>query len=345
MNAMHVKSEEHTQMDIFRTFGAGSRLQAMRFLADESEIQNDDRVDLSEDAQSLLEDIQEKIKEAKQGKEEEEQGVMDLKTFMVKQIVETVLGKEVKMVKSSDLDTDSQEFTDAIAEASQEAPQGEPVSEYIHQETHYEKEVLSFNAQGKVLTQDGVEISFDLQLNMSREYYSESTIALREGGRPIDPLVINFSGAAADLTSQKFSFDLDADGSTEEISFVSPGSGFLVFDKNRDNIVQDGSELFGPTTGNGFAELAQYDDDNNGWIDENDDIYDYLSVWTKNHAGQDSLLSLKDADVGAIFLAAAQTSFDYKDLALNTQGHLSQSGVYLTDSGQAKLIQQLDLVA
>jgi len=345
MNATHFKSEEHTQMDMFRTFGAPNRLQAMNFLPDDSENQDEDRVDLSEDAQSFLEDIQEKVKEAKQGKKDEDQGVMDLKTFMVKQIVEAVLGKEVKVVKSSDLESDTQEFSDAIAEASQTAPQGEPVSEYIHHESHYEQEILSFNAQGKVMTQDGQEIAFDLQLDMSREYYSESTIALREGGQPIDPLVINFSGAAADLTAQKFSFDLDADGTTEDISFVAPGSGFLVFDKNQDNIVQDGSELFGPTTGNGFAELAQYDDDQNGWIDENDTIYDYLSVWTKNHAGDDSLLRLKDADVGAIYLAAAQTAFDYKDLAMNTHGRLSQSGVYLTDTGQAKLIQQLDLVA
>jgi hypothetical protein len=341
MNAAHFKSEEHTQMDMFRTFGSGNRLQVMTFLPDETQIQNEDRVSISEDAQSFIEDIQDKIKDAKQCKEDEDQGVMDLKTFMVKQIVEAVLGQEVKVVKASDLDTDSQEFSEAIAEASQ----GEPITETIHHETHYEQETMSFNAQGTVITQDGQQISFDLQLNMAREYYSETTIALREGGRPIDPLVINFSGAAVDLTSQKFSFDLDADGTTEEISFVAPGSGFLVFDKNQDNIVQNGSELFGPTTGNGFSELAQYDDDQNGWIDENDSIYDYLSVWTKNKAGKDNLLSLKEADVGAIYLAASQTSFDYKDMALNTHGRLNQSGVYLTESGQAKLIQQLDLVA
>jgi hypothetical protein len=31
--------------------------------------------------------------------------------------------------------------------------------------------------------------------------------------------------------------------------------------------------LFGPQTGNGFAELAEYDEDKNNWIDENDSIY------------------------------------------------------------------------
>ena len=345
MNATHFKSEEHTQMDMFRSFGPGNRLQAMNFLPNETEGQEEDRVNISDDAQSFLEDIQEKLKDARQCAEEEEQGTMDLKTFMVKQIVEAILGQEVKIVKSSDIDSESQDFSEVMTEASQEAPQGEPVSEYIHHESHYEHESLSYNAQGKVITQDGLEISFDLQLNMSREYYSESTVAIREGGRPIDPLVINFSGNAAELTSQKFSFDLDADGKTDEISFVAPGSGFLVFDKNKDNVVQNGTELFGPTTGNGFTELAQYDNDQNGWIDENDTIYDNLSIWTKNHSGKDSLLSLNEADVGAIYLAAAQTSFDYKDMALNTHGRLNQSGIYLTESGQARLIQQLDLVA
>jgi len=346
MNATHFQSEEHTQMDMFRTFGTDNRLQALTILPEETFSQDEDRVSISDDAQSFIEDIQDKIKDARQCKEEEDQGVMDLKTFMVQQIVEAVLGQEVKVVKSSDLESDTQDFSEAIDAASQELPEGgEPITETIHHETHFEQEAMSFNAQGKVITQDGQEISFDLQLNMSREFYSESTITLREGGRPIDPLVINFSGAAVDLTSQKFSFDLDADGTAEDISFVAPGSGFLVFDKNKDNVVQNGSELFGPTTGNGFSELAQYDDDNNGWIDENDTIYDQLSVWTKNHAGKDNLLSLKEANVGAIYLAAAQTAFDYKDMALNTHGKLNQSGVYLAETGQAKLIQQLDLVA
>jgi len=340
MNAAHFKHEQHTETETLRTFGPNNRLRIISLSSDDKK----DRLNLSNEAEAFLADIHEKVKDAHQCDEDEDQGIMSVKEFMVKQIVESVLGQEVKVIRADDFDPDTQTFSDHLQDPSQTTTL-EPGVEYIHQETHYEKELLSFNAQGTVQTADGLEISFNVQLEMSREIYSESTIALREGGQPIDPLVINFAGNAAELTSQKFTFDLDADGTMDNISFVKPGSGFLVFDKNRDGVVQDGSELFGPTTGNGFDELAQYDQDQNGWIDENDSIYSLLSIWSKAHDGSDRFQSLKDADVGAIYLSAAKTAFDYKDMGMNTHGILNQSGVYLTDSGQAKLIQQLDLVA
>ena len=42
-----------------------------------------------------------------------------------------------------------------------------------------------------------------------------------------DPLVINFGGTAAQLTDQKFAFDIDSDGAEDSISFVGGASGFL----------------------------------------------------------------------------------------------------------------------
>jgi hypothetical protein len=128
---------------------------------------------------------------------------------------------------------------------------------------------------------------FDLQLSMSRAYHEESTTSLRLGdaARKTDPLVLNFAGTAAQLTGQRFAFDLNADGQTEQINFVAPGSGFLVFDRNQDGKVNNGSELFGPTTNNGFQELAALDDDRNGWIDESDAAFDRLQVWTRDGAG------------------------------------------------------------
>jgi len=343
MNATHFQQEKHTEMEMFRSFGRGGRFQMMNLTPEITET-SDDRLDLSSNARRFLEDIQERVKNSHKSKEEEDQECLSVQSYMVKKIVEAVLGQEVKVIKASDLEPDCENNLKHDS-ASQIPIEGQPGTEYIHHETHYEQEYLNFNAQGTIRTQDGQEITFDLQLEMSRQMYSESTVALREGGKPIDPLVINYAGSAANLTSQKFSFDLDADGTNDEISFVAPGSGFLVFDKNQDNIVQNGSELFGPTTGNGFDELAQYDQDDNGWIDEKDAIYDYLSVWSKTHDGKDNLQTLKQADVGAIYLAAAKTAFDYKDMALNSHGHLNQSGVYLTESGEARLIQQLDLVA
>lgn len=83
--------------------------------------------------------------------------------------------------------------------------------------------------------------------------------------------------------------DLDADGMEDQISFVLPGSGFLALDLNGDGRINDGRELFGPETGDGFAELARYDEDGNQWIDENDPVFERLRIWTKDAEGRDVL--------------------------------------------------------
>ena len=141
-------------------------------------------------------------------------------------------------------------------------------------------------------TADGKTIDISVQLNMSRTFYSHESISIRAGDAlaPIDPLVINFDGPAAALTERNFQFDLDCDGEMNQISFVGSGSGFLCLDLNEDGRINDGSELFGPRTGNGFAELAAYDEDGNGWIDEADSIYERLRIWTRDAQARTSCL-------------------------------------------------------
>jgi hypothetical protein len=160
-----------------------------------------------------------------------------------------------------------------------------------------------------------------------------------------DPLVITLNSNPVSVSDQKWSFDIDGDGSRDSISLLSKGSGFLAFDKDGNEKIDDGSELFGTKTGNGFSELAAYDDDGNGWIDEADEIYDKLSVWLKDDSGQDKLISLKAANVGAIYLGSATTDYALKsdvDNAYNAQ--LRRSGLYLTNEGISRSISQLDFV-
>jgi hypothetical protein len=161
----------------------------------------------------------------------------------------------------------------------------------------------------------------------------------------IDPLVINFDGAAARLTDWRFDFDLDADGFKEEIPFVSSGSGILVFDRNGDRQVNDGTELFGPSTGNGFAELAALDEDNNRWIDENDSAYEDLSLWRRDQEGNESLVSLAESDIGALNVGCIDSPFDLKDQHNSLQGRILRAGVYLSNTGTAGSVQQLDVAA
>ncbi|MGP1665283.1 MAG: hypothetical protein ACTS5I_05100, partial [Rhodanobacter sp.] len=87
---------------------------------------------------------------------------------------------------------------------------------YNFEETHREHEATQFTAKGIVHTADGKEIQLSLELNMSREFVSHTRLSVRTGDALKDPLVINFGGNAAQLTQDKFSFDLDADGTLDQ---------------------------------------------------------------------------------------------------------------------------------
>jgi hypothetical protein len=215
---------------------------------------------------------------------------------------------------------------------------------------HFEEESMNFQSSGEVTTEDGRLIRFSLDLSLDRAFVSRTEEEAlvqrwRERVNLTDPLVISLDGRAPTLTDATFEFDLDSDGKTEKISFVSPGSGFLAFDKNGDHTINNGSELFGPGTGNGFQELSAFDEDHNNWIDENDAVFSQLSVWTRDEKGQDRLISLKDAGIGAIFLQSAATGFDLTRSDNELQGRLKSTGIFLFENGKAGFIQEMDLAS
>ena len=208
-----------------------------------------------------------------------------------------------------------------------------------------EQEVTCFSATGIVQTADGRSLDFTVDLEMSRSFMEETIITDTTEQIFCDPLVINLDAKGATVTDQKFFFDLDADGTEESVSFVGEGSGFLALDKNGDGQINDGTELFGTKSGDGFADLAAYDADQNGWIDENDEIFNRLKVWTKDADGNNKLVDLKQADVGAIFLGKVGTEFSLNSLEDNqTNGMIRSTGVYLKESsGAAYTVQHVDL--
>ncbi|MBP2676845.1 MAG: hypothetical protein H6Q84_3685, partial [Deltaproteobacteria bacterium] len=168
---------------------------------------------------------------------------------------------------------------------------------------------------------------------------------LRMGdAQAVDPLVISFDGNAAGLTDTKFAFDLDSDGTQENISFLEPGSGFLVLDTEDTGTVADGSQLFGPSTGNGFSELSALDSDGNGWIDGNDPSFGDLRIWTKDAAGMDVLNTLLEMNVGAICLGNVETSFGLVGAYNRENGELARLGIWLAEDGKgAGAVSQVDL--
>ncbi|MCP4125867.1 MAG: hypothetical protein GY753_02245 [Gammaproteobacteria bacterium] len=269
---------------------------------------------------------------------------------LLKLLVERLTGREIKLMRPSEVKDVPTKTKIADVPAKEHGARAEGESRqgwglvYDYYESHYESESTSFSAQGVVHTADGREINIAVELNMSREFLSEQQLSLRAGDALKDPLVVNFSGSAAELTERTFSFDIDADGRSDQIAFVGPGSGFLALDKNGDGEINDGSELFGPETGNGFADLAVHDEDGNNWIDESDSIYDRLRVWSKDQDGNDQLVALGQRGVGAIYLGHIDTPFLLKDADNDTLGAVRDSGIFLEEDGGVGTIQQLDLV-
>ncbi len=266
----------------------------------------------------------------------------DPKMSLLIKLIAALTGREPQMVDLSEMG--------AIAEKAKEAnsSQGVYMREEIGiREVYTESESSSFSASGVVQTADGQTIAFAMQINMERSYSEEVILKITSDKtvKVIDPLTLNFAGSAAELTQQRFSFDLDADGTNDSIHFATRGSGFLVFDKNGDGKINDGKELFGALSGNGFADLAAFDDDKNGWIDEGDKIFNELNLWQKDEKGKDIFLTLKEADVGAISLSNLKTPFTLKQMNGNDQGYVRASGVFLKDTGEVGTVQQVDLTA
>ena len=207
-----------------------------------------------------------------------------------------------------------------------------------------EKECTTFSSTGSVKTADGRELSFNLDMSMSREYMEKHSISYVTDYSAIltDPLVINLKDNPVSVSDQSFLFDIDGDGKDETIARMNSDSGFLALDKNGDGIINDGNELFGTKTGNGFKELSEYDSDGNGWIDESDEVYEKLKVWITDENGNDKLISLKEADVGAIYLGNAKTTFNVTDDTNDLKARVRSTGVYLHEDGSAGSIQQVD---
>ena len=268
---------------------------------------------------------------------------LDAHTRLMKNVIESLFGVKIRMMppmKSSSSEaaaTSSDPAASQTAASASEPDHQVKVTEYLA-----EREQLRFSASGSVQTADGKTIDLKLGFAMSYQQLQLSERITRESELK-DPLVINLEKQFADLQDTRFEFDIDSDGTKDSLANLSQGSYFLALDKNNNQEIDNGSELFGAQSGNGFAELAQYDEDGNSFIDEGDSIYAKLSVWRP----EKGLMAIADVGVGAIYLHPVETQF--QNIGNNSEGEsqgvLRSSSIYLKEDGTAGTVQQLDLRA
>ena len=266
-----------------------------------------------------------------------------LKIKLIEQFVKNLTGKDIKIVVPDKLvrDDDSSPATDSAS-----APQGSGNSGigiiYSKTVSATQSEAMAFSATATITTADGRTMNADISLSLAKSFTASETTTLRFGSA-VDPLVVNFGAASASATMAKYTFDLNVDGKTEQISFVGPGSGLLALDKNGDGRVGDGSELFGPQSGNGFLDLSAYDKDGNQWIDENDGIFDMLQIWDKAEDGTDRLFAITAKGIGAIYLGNVETPFSLEN-AGRLDANIRRTGIFLRENGTAGTLQHVDMV-
>ena len=214
---------------------------------------------------------------------------------------------------------------------------------YEYHEVTSEQESVFFNSAGMVSVADGRQISFEMDFTMSRTFCQQQEVSLRLGGAAqMDPLVVALEGNPS-LTENKFGFDLDNDGQDDNISMPKDGSAFLAYDKNGNDEIDNGSELFGPESGDGFTELRMYDLDKNGWLDENDPLFSSLRLYSLSEDGGRTLFKLDEAGIGAIYLNDLSTLYNFKNSQGVSAGEMISSSIFLKENGTVGTIHHIDL--
>lgn len=220
---------------------------------------------------------------------------------------------------------------------------GEVAFEFAHQLTIQTRSYSAMAADGQVTLADGRSINFNLfTSHSSMTHIAAETKTSMSVQAMTDPLVINFGTDSVALSDQYFEFDLSGDGQDQSLAQLGRGSGYLVLDLNGDGRVNDGSELFGTESGNGFTDLSKYDADGNGWIDEADPIFQKLQLWT-DQSNDAQMVSLASKGVGAIYLGNVEQSGDLRSSQGELLGQVKAAGVVLMEDGNVRSAQSIDL--
>lgn len=217
----------------------------------------------------------------------------------------------------------------------------EPQGLRVVSRSYYEEyERMSFSSEGRVRLEDGSEISFSMNVNYERHFvsYQEQEIQI---GRPKDPVVFDLTGEGLDFSGHKLRLDLDLDGTEDVVSAFKANAGILVDDVDSNGSVTSALELVGAQAGDGLFSLRAFDEDRNGWIDAGDAVLKRLKLWLVDEAGNEKLIGLEEAGIGAIYLGALESPFQFKN-GLESIAQMHQSSIYLRENGKVGAVHAVD---
>ncbi|WP_275044112.1 calcium-binding protein, partial [Pseudomonas mediterranea] len=164
------------------------------------------------------------------------------------------------------------------------------------------------------------------------------------------PLILDLDGDGVETIglSANVYFDHDANGFSENTGWVGRDDGLLVFDRNSNGAIDDGSELFGNNSklsagdkaANGFSALSALDTNSDGRIDIADTDYASLRVWrdadSDGETDEGELLTLAEADVQSINLSYVVSGIT------DTSGNQHQQvGTYTRTDGTSSVVEDV----
>ena len=159
------------------------------------------------------------------------------------------------------------------------------------------------------------------------------------------PLVLDLDGDGVETVGldRGIQFDMDNNGFRETVGWVHADDGLLALDRNGNGVTDNGSELFGNNTtlengnkaANGFLALADFDDNRDGVINQNNTVWNDLRVWRdldqNGESGAGELFTLDELGIASLKLS--YTNSNSKDEFGN---EFRQSGSYTDVNGDVR---------
>lgn len=163
----------------------------------------------------------------------------------------------------------------------------------------------------------------------------------------VSPLILDLDGDGVETVhvSSGVNFDHDANGFAEQSGWAGRDDGLLVWDRNGNGEIDNGTELFGNNSvlpngqkaPNGFAALAGLDSNQDGHFSSADSLFSTIKVWRDSdgdgHADSGELLSLASAGVQSIATSYTQ------GISVDANGNEHrQLGTYTTTGGAQRSV-------
>lgn len=254
--------------------------------------------------------------------EEDNQAPPDIQ--VKRRLIESLKGKDVDWY-SPRASSDSR-----VNESDQPPSQ---LIEYVKRETF---QAYDFSARLNLLAGDGKQLSLSADIRWQHLRIEEQLLVVP--AELHDPLVLNFNAEPVTFRGT-VAFDLNSDGHADTLPVPEGNAGYLIHDKNGNQLFDQSDELVGLKSGNAWQDLADIDENGNGWLDRQDSEYGALFWWQPGTA--QSLYSLDEKQIEGIFLQSSATPATlYNDEAPLAQ--LRDTGVFIHSDNQLGIAQRFD---